>query len=274
MADPHTLARELASAYEQQRLVAAPPSEQPGGLDLATAYAVEAELVRLREAAGQRTAGRKVGYANRAMWRALKLETLVWAHMYDTTVRRAVNDSLDLSIARMTAPKIEPEIVFRLQRPIEAGAANAIDVLAAVEWIALGFEIIDSVFADWKFSPADFVASGGLHAGLIIGTPLPVTAANMAVLSDQLAAFTVTLSKDGVAAASGSAKNVLRSPALCLSELASALSRQPAAAPLAAGELISSGTLTESQFIAAGQTWTAAVTGLDLPALTVRTIGD
>jgi 2-oxo-3-hexenedioate decarboxylase len=145
-------------------------------------------------------------------------------------------------------------------------------VLGAVEWIALGFEIIDCVFPDWKFTPADFVASGGLHAGLIIGTPLPVTATNIAALSEQLAAFTVTLSKDGAPVATGSAKNVLRNPALCLGELASAIARQPAAVPLAAGELISSGTLTESQFIAAGETWTAAVDGLIVPPLTVRTV--
>ena len=39
-------------------------------------------------------------------------------------------------------------------------------VLASVEWLALGFEIVDSVFADWKFQPADFVAAFGLHAAL------------------------------------------------------------------------------------------------------------
>jgi hypothetical protein len=32
---------------------------------------------------------RQGGYANKAMWRALKLDTLVWAHMYDDTVRYA-----------------------------------------------------------------------------------------------------------------------------------------------------------------------------------------
>ena len=47
-------------------------------------------------------------------------------------------------------------------------------VLEATEWIALGFEIIDCVFPDWKFQPADFVASRGLHAALIVGEPVYV----------------------------------------------------------------------------------------------------
>jgi hypothetical protein len=42
--------------------------------------------------------------------------------------------------------------------------------------------------------------------------------------------------------------------------------------PLAAGELVSSGTLTESRPIAAGESWSATVEGIDLPSLTVRTV--
>jgi 2-keto-4-pentenoate hydratase len=72
--------------------------------------------------------------------------------------------------------------------------------------------------------------------------------------------------------AEGSGRNVLGSPALSLGELATAVSRQPGASSLAEGEIVSSGTLTESQFIAAGETWSADVTGLDLPRLTVHTV--
>ena len=94
--------------------------------------------------------------------------------MYDDTVHYADAGSATLSIAGMSAPKIEPEIVFRLRGPVDAGTADAAGVLGSVEWVALGFEIIDCVFPDWKFQPADFVAAYGLHAALIVGTPLPV----------------------------------------------------------------------------------------------------
>ncbi len=272
MADAHALAHEIADAYAHRREIAVPPSARDGGLDLATAYAVEAQLVRLRSAAGQRTLGRKVGFANKAMWRALKLDTLVWAHIYDDTVRYAKHDRAELPLGRMYSPKIEPEIVFRLNGPLEEGVTDAIAVLERVEWLALGFEIIDCVFPGWTFTPADFVASYGLHAGLVVGTPLLISGANRAALAEHLPAFTVTLSKNGVVAAEGSGKNSLRSPALSLGELASAIARQPGVQPLAAGELISSGTLTESQPIAVGETWTAEIEGLDVPALTVRTV--
>ena len=40
-----------------------------------------------------------------------------------------------------------------------SGTTEAHEVLQDVEWLALGFEVIDCVFADWKYAPADFVAA-------------------------------------------------------------------------------------------------------------------
>jgi 2-oxo-3-hexenedioate decarboxylase len=263
MADPRALAAEIAAAYAGKQLITA-PTNRDGGFDLVTAYAVESELKRLREQQGRRQVGVKVGFANKAMWRALKLDTLVWAHMYDDTVRFAEHNAATLAIGAMVAPKIEPEIVFKLKAPVPVDA-DAQAALGAVEWIALGFEIIDSVYPEWKFTPTDFVASYGLHAALIVGSPLPVDASNAAALAEQLASFTVTLQKRGESVAQGSGKNSLKSPALCLAELGSAMNK--AGRPLKASELISSGTLTESQFLAPGDAFTALVEGIPLPSL-------
>jgi 2-oxo-3-hexenedioate decarboxylase len=190
--------------------------------------------------------------------------------MYDDTVRHVPGNDATLSIAPLVAPKIEPEIVFRLRRAVDPGSADPAAVLDAVEWIALGFEIIDCVYQDWKFQPADFVASYGLHAALIVGSPLAVDAAGAAGLAEALPAFTVQLFRNGELVEQGSGRNSLRSPALCVAELATALSRRAGAAPLAAGELVSSGTLTESRLIAPGEVWSATVDGLGLPELRLR----
>ncbi len=257
------------AAYASCKTIAA-PSTRTDDFDLTTAYAVEAELVRLRKESGHKPVGLKVGFANKAVWRALKLDTLVWAHMYDDTVHYAEKSGAALSIAHMCSPKIEPEIVFRLKRPLESDERDAATVLGAVEWIALGFEIIDCVFADWKFQPTDFVASFGLHAALVVGQPVNVASDNIPALVEQLAQFKLRLSKDGALIEEGSGRNSLRSPALCVAELASAITRRPKIQRLAAGDLISTGTLTESKRIAPGEAWSASVDGIDLPALTLR----
>ena len=299
MIDIQGLALELTAAYAGCRALATPPSSRDG-LDLPTAYAVERELVRMRRAAGRQSVGVKVGYANKALWRALKLETLVWAHMYDDTVRYAHGNAAALSLARMISPRIEPEIVFKMKAPLGAGITEAAAALEAVEWLALGFEIIDCPYADWKYQPADFVAAYGLHAALIVGEPHPVTQANISELAEQLPTFKVRLSRHRMserAAASeprersapaerrareragesegrspsdeieGSGRNSLRSPALCLAELASAMAKQEGAEPLAPGDLVSSGTLTDSTPIQPGATWTASVEGIALSTL-------
>jgi 2-oxo-3-hexenedioate decarboxylase len=207
------------------------------------------------------------------MWRVLKLDALLWAHMYDDTVQYAENNAASLSVARMYSPRIEPEIVFKLKRPLGSGDLEAAAVLGAVEWLALGFEIIDCVFPDWKFEPADFVASFGLHAALVVGEPRGVEPAAITTLVNELPRFTVRLLRNGELAAEGSGKNSLRSPALCLGELAAGIARQRDAEPLAGGELVSSGTLTTAQPIAPGETWRAEVEGIDLAAVALQTLG-
>lgn len=269
--DSSSVADELVAAYRSRTAIATPFSARFHGFDLDAAYEVEAELRRRRGALGHRSVGRKVGYANKALWRVLKLDTVVWAHMYDDTVHETRENHAALTLATMISPKIEPEIVFKMRAPLDAGAADADMALAAVEWLALGFEIIDGVFADWTFQPADFVAALGFHAALIVGKPRQVDAAMIPELVDALSRFTVTLSRNGELVAEGSGRNSLRSPAVCLAELSSAIARRTPEEPLAAGELVSSGTLTDSCPIAADQIWTATLDGLELPALTLHT---
>ncbi|HLM79866.1 MAG TPA: hypothetical protein VK302_04455 [Terriglobales bacterium] len=253
-------------------MVAIPPSGRPG-FDLNTAYEVEATLKQFREAGGHRAVGRKVGYANKAMWRALKLETLVWAHMYDDTVHYSDRNSATLTIAHPRSLKIEPEIVFGLKQPIVTEGAEGNDAaaaLASTDWLAVGFEIIDCPFPGWQFQPGDFVASFGLHAALVIGERVQVRPDGIAVLLDELPRFKVRMSKDGEFVEEGSGRNSLRSPALCLAELSSAIVRRFPTEPLSAGEIVSSGTLTSGHPTDRGDLWTVEVEGLSLPSLTLR----
>jgi 2-keto-4-pentenoate hydratase len=291
-----TVARELLSAYETGEMVAIPPSRRPD-FDLNMAYEVEGILKQFRESNGHRAVGRKVGYANKAIWRVLKLETLVWAHMYDDTVHYADSNSATLDIPHPRSLKIEPEIVFGLKEPVTGASSDGASALASADWLALGFEIIDCPFPEWKFQPGDFVASFGLHAALVVGEKVPVRPDHVVNLLDQLSVFKLRISKAGDLAErgdfakqgsfaeqapgkssvrsaeiveEGSGKNSLKSPALCLAELGAAIARRFPANPLSAGEIVSSGTLTAGHRTTRGDLWTAEVDGIPLPSLTLR----
>jgi 2-keto-4-pentenoate hydratase len=269
--DIEARARELLVAYGAGEKIAVPPSERPG-FDLDAAYAVELMLKKFREADGHKAVGRKVGYANKAVWRVLKLETLVWAHMYDDTVHFAERNSATLSLAHPRSLKIEPEIVFGLKQPLTGRGLDAAAALAATEWVAIGFEIIDCPFPGWKFQPSDFVASFGLHAALVIGERMPVRPELIPKLVEELPRFKVRMLKDGEFVEEGSGKNSLKSPALCLAEVGAAIERRFPLEPLSAGEIVSSGTLTAGHLTDRGYVWTVEVEGLDLPSLTLRLI--
>lgn len=262
------LADELEAAYARGTLTT-PPSAREGGLTLDGAYAVEAQLVRRRRVAGHRVVGAKVGFANKAMWRILKLDTLVWARMFEDTVHMVDSSRAMCSMAGRVSPRLEPEIVFKLGRSLEPGVADVARILDAIEWLALGYEINDCVFPEWKFQPADFVAAYGFHIALFVGPGRPPRTTD----ADTLSAFVLRLSRDGELVERGSGRNALRNPALCLAELVTACRRRGGAdldEAIGAGALVSTGTLTVPQPLGAGQIWQADADGLDLPPLTLE----
>jgi 2-oxo-3-hexenedioate decarboxylase len=267
--DVAAIARELMTAHETGEMLASPLSSRPG-FDLDAAYAVENALKGWREESGHKSVGRKVGYANKAVWRILKLDTLVWGHMYDDTIHQASGNSAKLHISRPRSLKIEPEIMFGMKAPITSQVSDAAAALGAVAWIALGFEIIDCPYPDWKFQPSDFVASFGLHAGLVVGERIPVQSDRIPALVEELSRFKLRMMKGGELVEEGSAKNCLRSPALCLAELGSAILQRFPEEPLREGEIVSSGTLTAGHLTQAGDRWTAELDGLSLPPLTLE----
>jgi 2-keto-4-pentenoate hydratase len=63
---------------------------------------------------------------------------------------------------------------------------------------------------------------------------------------------------------------VMGNPALCVGELAAAIARTPGAAPLGAGELVSTGALTTPMLVAPGETWRAEAVGIDLAPLVMK----
>lgn len=263
------IAEHLNTAYEQGSMISTLPSSRPG-FDLDAAYAVEAKLRELRASSGQKTVGRKVGYANRAVWRIFKLESLVWAHMYEDTVHDADNNLATLALPHARSLKIEPEIVFGMKTEIAPELLDANSALAEVDWIAMGFEIIDCPFPGWQFQPTDFVASFGLHAALVVGQRVPVGPDNVAALVEQLRQFKVRMSKNGEFVEEGTGKNSLKSPALCLAELSSAIAKRSPDNPLRRREIVSSGTLTAGHPLEKGDLWKAELEGIPLPSLSLR----
>ena len=75
---------------------------------------------------------------------------------------------------------------------------------------------------------------------------------------------------NGVRVERGHASNVLGGPLSALRHLVELLARESAQPPLAAGEVITTGTITRALPVAPGQTWSTVLHGVALDGISVR----
>jgi len=265
--DPRAIAERLIAAYDQAGQIAPITAGDPA-FDVAAAYDVLREIQARRIAQGWQPIGRKIGFTNRTIWPRYGVFRPMWANVWRHTVHFAPEGRARLPATGFAEPRIEPEVVFKLRARV-AVDGDAAAVLEAVEWIAPGFEIVQSHFPGWKFTAADCTAAFGLHGALVVGAPLPVTPANRAALAAALPTFTLTLRCGADVVDSGVGANVLDSPALALVHLARLLATQSQFPPLSAGEIVTTGTVTDAWPIAAGQTWSSDYGTLGLAGLTL-----
>jgi 2-keto-4-pentenoate hydratase len=273
-AQTNRYAHQLLAARANARQLA--PLSESAKLTLADGYDIAKNILDIRIAQGEILVGRKIGFTNRTIWSKYgatePIDQPIWAPMFDTTVRYTEDNHGIQSLKGAVQARIEPEIVFKLAKT--PAPDTTVDTISdCIEWMAHGFEIVVCPFPNWKFDVVDAIAAFGLHGSLIIGEPKLLSAATRRNLAAVLADASVSLScsaGDSISLrAAGFGSDVLDSPVHALWHLHQLLQNQPQFAPLAAGEIIATGTLTDAYPIEAGQTWTTAFSGVTLPGLTI-----
>ncbi|MET0381963.1 MAG: fumarylacetoacetate hydrolase family protein [Burkholderiaceae bacterium] len=231
--------------------------EVAAGGDLAHGYGLALAVRELRERRGERVAGYKIGWTNRGNWDRMGVAGPMWGTLHDTTLTFC-DGHAEVALGHAKLPRLEPEIVVGFERVPPAGAS--FDELSdCIAWIAPGFEIVQAHAPDWRYSPAQTIADSAVHARLIVGrrTPARYAAPNGESLAARLAGAAVRLSEGGVPKADGVGTNVLDGPLHALRRFLQDMPRVPGAAPLKAGDVVTTGTWTDAQPIAPGETWQA-----------------
>jgi 2-oxo-3-hexenedioate decarboxylase len=231
------------------------------------AYAVANLIHEMRVNEGALPMGRKIGFTNPNIWPTYGVYEPIWGHVYDTTLIKASGPEVACKIGRFAEPRIEPEVVVHF-RSAPPATDDLTEILACIDWIAHGIEIVQSHFSGWKFQAADTIADSGLHGALIVGEPRQVNELAPTLMTD-LERFTVTLSCNGDVREQGKGSNALGGPLQAVAHLISTIAKQPHPSPLQAGELVTTGTLTAAFPIEASQTWTTQLGGISLPGLSI-----
>jgi 2-keto-4-pentenoate hydratase len=226
------------------------------GLDVASAYEHALTVREMRIARGEQPRGYKVGFTNRNIWPRYQVFGPVWGTVWDTTVSFCDGEGA-VSLAATSQPRLEPEAVFGVRATPPANASLD-ELLACVEWVAPGFEVVQSHQPGWKFTAADTVADGALHARLLVGRKVPVVAASGAASFDAgLAAASVALSRNGEVMERGVGANVLDGPLRALDFFLRELRSFPGAPDLQPGDVVTTGTWTDAWPVQRGERWVA-----------------
>ena len=231
------------------------------------AYLVADSIHKMRMEKGESPIGRKIGFTNPEVCSYYGVSNPMWGYVYDSTVYYHKSTSTMYNLSNFTEPKIEPEIILHFHSAPHERADPA-SIIECIDWIAHGFEIVQSHFPNWEFQAADTVADCGLHAMLIIGEPVATNLLGPKVLS-HLESFTISLSCDSKEQAHGKGSNVLGNPVNAVAHLLDVLSKQPHSPRLQANELVSTGTLTAALPVKNGQRWSTTLAGIPLPGISV-----
>jgi 2-keto-4-pentenoate hydratase len=158
-------------------------------------------------------------------------------------------------------PRAEPEIVFVMGRDLSGAHATAIDVLRATSGVAVGIEVIDSRYQNYRFTMPDVVADNSSAGRFVVGTPVPVDGIDLRLVG-------VVLEHRGEVVATASGAATLGHPAAAVAWLVRSLAAEGLG--LAEGDVILSGGLTAAVPVSAGDVVVASIDRLGTVELACR----
>ncbi len=260
------IADRLLAALDTATLVALPSAEQPG-FTLADGYAAAHINRGRRIERGDVPRGYKIGFTNRGIWSRYGVHAPIWGPVWSSTLTLLDGAEATLSLAGLVQPRIEPEIVFGFARAPAADMSEA-ELVACIEWVAHGVEIVHTHFDGWRFTAADTVADFALHGRLLVGPR--VGAERFADLGAELARLHVGLSRDGAQVESGVASIVLDGPLAALRTWLHSMRTDTPQWKVHPGDVVTTGTITDAWPIAAGERWQTRLSDARLSAMSLH----
>jgi len=239
--DPVAAARALRQARQAGRTLDTLLSDSLS-FSLDDAYRVQDQVTALRLASGERRAGWKLGYTSAVMRAQMGIDAPNFGPLTDAMLLSS--PALLPGIALQ--PRVEPEIGLRLARRLTA-PCSVDEALDACDGALACLEIVDSVWAGYRFTIEDNTADGSSAAWVAVGSSLPLY---------DLPSLPVALSVDGEVAERATGAAAGGHPAAGLAWLAGQLAARGLA--LEPGDLVITGGLTSARPLQAGSRISAA----------------
>jgi len=222
-------------------------SKQYPQMTIEDGYNIQREWVKLEQADGRTIKGRKIGLTSRAMQQVSQITEPDYAPLMDDMF---FETGSDIPVQRFIAPRVEVELAFVLDKPLQGPGVTLIDVLQASAYVVPAMEIIDARIEQFDRETraprkvfdtiADFAANAGVVTG---GSPVAPDRIDLRWAG-------AMLYKNGVIEETGLAAGVLNHPATGIAWLANKIA--PYGERLNPGDFVLSGSFTRPTLAGAG----------------------
>jgi len=236
------IAAELAEAGRTRSVIPRITARYPDAT-IEDSYAIQGVWRDANIAAGRRLVGRKIGLTSKAMQQATGISEPDYGVMFDDTVW---DNGATIPFDDFSNVRIEVELAFVLNRPLEGPHCTLIDVLRATEYVTPALEVLNSHIELEGRTIVDTISDNAAYGGMVLGgIPMRPDQIDLRWVS-ALLYRNETIEETGVAA------GVLNHPATGVAWLANKFAQH--GARLEAGEIILAGSFTRPMWVSRGDT--------------------
>jgi 2-keto-4-pentenoate hydratase len=239
----------LLAAYNSREAIEALTAKYED-LTFDEAYEIQRIQVARRQDGGRIVRGHKVGLTSKVMQRSFGVEQPDYGHLFDDMF---YSEFVPISPRNFLQPRVEPEIAFVLDKPLNGPGVTAADVANAVGMVVPALEIIDSRIRDWNIKFFDTIADNASSGGVVLGSK-PTRLAEV-----DLRLVGCNLTRNGRLEETGAGGAVLGSPLVAVQWLANTLGELGIG--LEAGHVVLPGSCTRTVPFEPGDTVTATFGG-------------
>lgn len=234
------IAAELAEADRTHAVIPRITARYPDAT-VADSYAIQGVWRDSQIAAGRRLIGRKIGLTSKAMQQATGITEPDYGVMFDDTVYQS---GADIPVDHFSNVRIEVELAFVLQQPLEGPDCTLDDALAAIDYAVPALEVLNSHIELDGRTIVDTISDNAAYGAMILGT------VHKRPGDIDLRWVPGILSRNGEIEETGVAAGVLGHPATGVAWLANKFHQH--GARLEAGETILAGSFTRPMWVSRG----------------------
>lgn len=246
----HTdIANTLFRALRQAKTIT-PISVDHPDLTIDDAYQISLAFLQQRLNEGERVIGKKIGVTSKAVQDMLNVHQPDFGFLTNSMVIEHGSPA-SLAAKGLIQPKAEGEIAFCLAHDLNGPGITKEDVLAATDWVAPCFEIVDSRITNWQINIVDTVSDNASCGIFVIGDK------RTSPQRIDLSKVRMDMFKNGEHIASGTGDAVQGHPAQAVAWLANTLGEY--GVTLKRGDIILSGALAPLIPVQAGDSFSMVI---------------